>query len=117
MVDRERRRELREEFERIRPEAGVYLIRNGKSGRALLGSTRNLAALRNRVDFARRTGMHSALDLRLREETARDGIDAFSLEVLEILEVTPEMTETQMLADLGALEELWRERLDPETLY
>ena len=45
------------------------------------------------------------------------GIAAFSLEILEVLDVRPEMTQTEILADLKTLEELWREKLDPSLLY
>ena len=39
------------------------------------------------------------------------------LEVLEVLEIRPEMTQAEILADLKTLEELWREKLDPSLLY
>ena len=42
---------------------------------------------------------------------------AFALDVLEVLEVRPELTPAEIRADLATLEELWREKLDPATLY
>jgi hypothetical protein len=55
--------------------------------------------------------------LRLRDDIRTFGIDAFSLEVLEVLETTPEMTAEEIKRDLATLEELWREKLDPALLY
>jgi hypothetical protein len=117
MSDRARRRELRAHYETTRPEAGVYLIRNSRNGRALLGSTSNLASLRNKLAFARATDMPGALDLRLRGDIREFGIDAFSLEVLDVLDTKPDMTAAEILDDLAVLERLWREKLDPATLY
>jgi hypothetical protein len=115
--DRARRRELRAHYENTRPEAGVYLIRNSRNGRALLGSTPNLASLRNKLAFARETDSPGALDLRLRGDIREFGIDAFSIEVLDVLDTTPEMTSAEVRDDLTTLEKLWREKLDPATLY
>ena len=117
MDDKSRRKELVDNYKRTPPEAGVFRIVNRETGRALLGSSPNLPSVRNKVDFARSTGSAGALDRRLRDDFCRLGPDAFSVEVLDLLEVTPEMTEAQIRDDLAALEELWRERLDPAQLY
>jgi hypothetical protein len=50
-------------------------------------------------------------------DIAQFGIDGLSLEVLEIVDVTPEMTERQVHDDLATLESLWREKLGPSALY
>lgn len=117
MDDKSRRRELLDSYKRTPPEAGVYRIVNRVSGRGLLGSSPNLPSVRNKVDFARSTGLDGALDRRLREDFRRLGPDTFSVEVIDLLEVTPEMTEAQIRDDLAALEQLWRERMDPALLY
>jgi len=44
-------------------------------------------------------------------------MDAFVLEVLDLLKVTPEMTQADVQADLRALEELWREKLADTPQY
>ena len=90
MSDRARRRELRAQYENTRPDAGVYLVRNNRNGRALLGSTSNLASLRNKMEFARGTDTPGALDLRLRGDIREFGIDAFSIEVLDVLDTKPD---------------------------
>jgi len=57
------------------------------------------------------------LDRRLSADIRAFGIAAFSLEVLDVLDVTPEMTQADILEDLAMLEQLWREKLDPSLLY
>lgn len=117
MVDKGRRKALREQYDQARREAGVYRISNSGSGKSLLGSTVNLANIRSKLDFARRTNSAGVLDHRLKQDVAAFGIGALSLEILDVLETTPEMTREEILADLEALEQLWREKLDPASLY
>jgi hypothetical protein len=116
LVDKARRKALTEQFEQAAPVAGVYRIANQRTGKLLLGSTPNLAGLRNRFEFARSTESAAALDPRLREEIARYGFDAFTFEALDTLEVEPAMTREQIAADLATLEALWREKTDPSRL-
>jgi hypothetical protein len=116
-MDRARRKELTAEYRRTRPPAGVYLIRCAGSGRALLGASPNLDGTRNKVEFARSTNLPGALDGRLRADFERFGGDAFSFEVLDLLEASPDATEADFRADLDALLQLWREKLDPAGLY
>jgi hypothetical protein len=117
MVDRARRKAVRAQQEHSRPEAGVYVIRNGQNGKVLLASSSNLAGVRNRLAWAQATNTPGALDHRLQEDIRRFGIAALSLEVLDVLEIRPEMTDAEIRADLATLEELWREKLDPALLY
>lgn len=117
MVDRARRKALSKQYQRAPADAGVYRILNLKSGRFLLGSSTNLAGFRNRFEFARSNGSGGALDAKLREDIAKDGFDAFSFEVLDSLEVKPEMEPEQIAADATALAALWREKFDPALLY
>ncbi len=76
-----------------------------------------MPSIRNKLAFARSTGSAGVFDHRLRADVARYGIDAFDLEVLEVLETTPEMTRADILRDLAALEAIVREQQDPERLY
>jgi hypothetical protein len=117
MSDKARRKELQAHYKQIRPEGGIYRIINNANNKAFLGSTLDLAGVRKKLEFARSTNMTGVLDLRLREDIRTFGIDAFSLEVLEVLETTPEMTAEEIKRDLATLEELWREKLDPALLY
>ncbi|MDQ6918195.1 MAG: GIY-YIG nuclease family protein [Candidatus Dormibacteraeota bacterium] len=117
LVDRGRRKELNEQYQQAPPEAGVYRILNRETGRFLLGSTTNLAGFRNRFEFARSNHSAGALDSKLRDDIAWFGFDAFRFEVLDTLEVKPEMAQEQIAADAAGLIALWREKFDPVLLY
>jgi hypothetical protein len=117
MSEQDRRKALVRQYQQTQPEAGVYRIVNSHNNKSLLGSTPNLASIRNKLAFARSTNLPGALDLRLSKDIRQFGIDAFSLEVLEVLDIRPEMTPAQIREDLDTLEALWREKLDPSLLY
>ena len=117
MTSSQRRRQLRAEYEQRPSEAGVYVVRNTATGRALVASTTDLAAVRNRLEFAQATQTPGALDHRLAADVRTFGIAAFVLEVLDRLEITPAMTPDDVRADLAALEQLWREKLAAGPLY
>jgi len=112
-----RRKELLARYRQTRPEAGVYRIFNNRNNKTLLGSTPNLRSIRSKLEFARSTNLPGVLDWQLSKDIREFGIDAFSLEVLEVLETKPETTPAEILEDLATLEELWRERFDPSLLY
>jgi hypothetical protein len=110
MMSSQRRRELRARYEQRPSEAGVYALRIMATGRVLVASTTDLAAARNRLDFAQATQTPGALDHRVAADVRAFGFDAFVLEVLDSLEITPAMTPDDVRADLDALEQLWREK-------
>lgn len=117
MDDRARRKALTADYRRSRPDAGVYRLVNTHTGRSLLGTTPNLPSLRNRIDFARSMNSVGALDGRLANDAREFGVEAFTLEVLEVVEQPPEMTRAQLLDELHTLEALWREKFEAAALY
>lgn len=117
MAEQSRRKELRAQYDQTPPEAGVYRIVNTHTDKSLLGSATNLASIRHKVQFAQSTQSAGVLDQRLSKDIRQFGLDAFTLEILEQLEITPTMTPAEIAADLATLEALWREKTDPELLY
>lgn len=111
MTSAERRKELRAQYEQRATEPGVYVVRNTETGRVLLASTSDLGSVRRKIEFAKATGTPSALDGRLTADVRQFGIGAFEFEVLDRLEVTPEITPAEVQADLRTLEAMWREKL------
>jgi hypothetical protein len=117
MGDVTNRRALKAEYRERRPDAAVYRIVNTRTGKSLLGTTPNVESFRNRLQFAKSTGSPGALDGRLTTDIREFGIDAFELEILEVLGPAPEQSRTALLADLSLLEQLWREKLAGGPLY
>jgi hypothetical protein len=117
MTEKARRKELVDEYKQNPAEAGVFRIVNTRNNRVLVGSTLNLASMESKMRFARSTGSTSALHLRLKDDGREFGVEAFELEILEVLETRPESTSDQIRQDLTVLEALWREKQDQSLLY
>jgi hypothetical protein len=111
MTDKQSRRELRDQARQNPPAAGIYAIRHRTTGRVVVASAVNLAAARNRFDFAVGTRTLSALDGRLRGDIGTHGVEGLEFEVLETVPVEPATVEADLRAELTTLEALWREEL------
>jgi hypothetical protein len=117
MDQKARRKQLVSEYKQARPEAGVYRIVNSQNGKVLLGSSPNLPSVQSKMEFARTTNAATIFGYKMAPDIRKFGIDAFSLEILEVLEIRPEMTQAEILAELKTLEALWREQQAPSLLY
>jgi hypothetical protein len=111
VVDKARRRELREQVRQKPPEAGVYAIRHRATGRVTVAAAVNLAGARNRFDFAVSTNTFGALDGQLGGDIRTHGVEGLEFEVLEAIRVEPGTSEADLRAELSVLEALWREQL------
>jgi hypothetical protein len=117
MPDSSRRKELQQQYKQTLPEAGVYRIVNRETNKSLISSTMNLTSIQNKLAFAQSTKTASVLDQRLATDLQHYGFTAFSLEVLERYDPTPEQSPAEIHADLATLVTLWREKFDTGLLY
>jgi len=116
-VNRDNRKELKAQYKEMKHEAGIYRMINRESGRYYLASTTDLQAIRNRFDFAKKTGSHTAFAIKMGHDLAKYGVAGFSLETLEILDIKPEMTPGQITSELKVLEAMWRETHSEDDIY
>ena len=117
MTGRDRRRELRENYERSPRRAGVYGIRNRATGQLLIASTADLDSAQNRFEFGSTTNAVGALDQRLAPDARRLGVKAFEFEILDELATEPDSDHKEIDEDLAQLEELWRAKLADTPQY
>lgn len=111
MTDKSRRRELREEARQHPPDAGIYAIRHAATGRVVVASAVNLAAARNKFEFAVQTEAVSALDGQLGGDIRTHGLEGLAFEVLEVVPAEPGRSDAELRADLATLEALWRDQV------
>jgi hypothetical protein len=104
-----RRKELIRLYKEIKPEAGVYQIKNTKNSKVYVVSTVNLKTM-NGKRMMLDGGTHK--NKKLQEEWNKFGGEAFSLEVLEILKEKEDgfFDKTE---ELKKLENKWLEKLQP----
>ncbi|WP_395845664.1 GIY-YIG nuclease family protein [Cystobacter fuscus] len=106
-----RRSELKRAYKENPPAMGVFAVRNLRQGKVMVGSALNVPGALNRLRFELTQGMHRKYPA-LQEDWNRLGADAFSFEVLDVLE-PPEEPGTDLGEELRVLEALWMERLRP----
>lgn len=102
---RARSRAARDAF----PPMGIYAIRF--EDQVLVGSSRNVPGILNRIQFGLRMGTHP--DRKLQAAWDRLGAEAFRFEVLELLEEHSD-PDFDYAAELRALEQLYREEFAAE---
>ncbi len=105
----DRRKELQEQAKEIKIEAGVYGIRNLKSGKILVESTPNLKKL-NGLKLSLDLGSH--MNRQLQKDWTALGEDSFAFEVLEKLK-RPETGPFDEKRELKKLKEKWLRELMP----
>ncbi|RSK53269.1 GIY-YIG nuclease family protein [Bacillus canaveralius] len=105
----DRKKELKLRYKEMPIEAGVYQIKNNINKKILIGSTKNLKIL-NGVKLTLETGVSTNRELQ--EEWIKYGQNAFTIEVIEILEkkADPYFNEKEALL---MLEGKWLEQLQP----
>jgi hypothetical protein len=102
------RKALIRAYKESRRPAGIFVVRNIKSGRVLFGPAVDLPAMLNRQRFQLQGGAHP--DRELLADWNELGPDAFEFDVLDRLEC-PEDPTYDAKDDLTALAALWFEKL------
>jgi hypothetical protein len=104
------------EYKETPQRAGIYRVRNTKTGKSLVGSTVNLPGMLNRQRFQLEHGSHPVVELQRDWEAL--GSDAFEFEILDQLEPRSESL-SDPTEDLRVLKDLWLEKFaaSGEALY
>jgi hypothetical protein len=102
------RAELKRAYKEAPRQAGVYQIKNLRSGKVLLGSSTNLHGPFNKHRFMLSIGRHN--NAALQEDWNRLGADAFSFEILETVKPTDDPA-FSLDDELTLLEQIWLEKL------
>ncbi|NMP38079.1 MAG: GIY-YIG nuclease family protein [Clostridiales bacterium] len=109
-MNSEKKKELQNAYRNRAVVGGVYCIECSGNGRRWIRATENIAAIKNRFNFAVAT--KSAPDPGMRNECDEFGIKSFSLTVLEELEKKETQTDKEFSDDLEALLQLWLEKYE-----
>jgi hypothetical protein len=105
----DRKSEIRKYKETPRP-MGIFQIQNTASGRAFIGSSKDLPAIFNRHQWQLKLGAHPNSELQ--RDWNELGPDKFTFTVLDTLPPS-EQPNNDPSDDLRALEELWITKLTP----
>jgi hypothetical protein len=104
------RADLRRAYKETPRQAGIFQIKNVRTGRLLLGSSTNLHGPLNKHRFMLSIGKHD--NQVLQKDWNQFGAEAFTFEILEV--VKPSDNPLFNLDDeLTLLEQIWIEKLRP----
>lgn len=103
------RQELKRAYQERKKRAGVFQIKNKHNNKILLGSSLNIDGPLNAHFFMLKIGSHTNRELQA--DWNHYGADAFDSEILAL--VPEEIEGHQVAEELGLLEELWLDELQP----
>jgi hypothetical protein len=107
-MDKQRRKELKEQFKQIKTYMGIYKITNTVNGKVYISTSSNLKSrwytIREQLNVGR------FLNLQLQKDWTELGENAFNYEVIEEKEVEES---TDIRWELKQMEKAWLEKLQP----
>jgi hypothetical protein len=112
MLDRARKKELQEQYKQMKPDMGIFAIRNKENGKCWLATSQNLKGAINRSLFALNFGNFPVRDLQ--RDWKALGKSRFSVDVLETLKYDEDETKMDYSEELAILRMIWEERLAGE---
>jgi len=107
----ERRKELQTSYQEKAHPMGVYQLRNKENGKMLVGSSINLDAIWNRLEFELK--QKSSRNKQLQKDWKEFGEEAFEFAVLEELKPDSGKGHAEITQELAAMEARWIEKLQP----
>lgn len=104
------KKELKDEYKRMKFRIGVFQIRNKANGKIFIGSSSDLVAIWNRYKFQLNAGMHQNTDLQ--NDWKKYGEEQFSYEIVDEIK-QDDTKETDYVKEARELERLIIEERQP----
>jgi hypothetical protein len=115
MMEKEKKREIINEYKQRKTTGGVYKVTNTANGRYMIKAEVDLQSFQNRFNFNQR--MKGCLHPKMQKDHKEYGSEVFELEILEEVEKKEEESTMGFRDRLKRLEESWAERFDREKAY
>ncbi len=114
-IEKEKKREIINEYKQRKTTGGVYKVTNTANGRYLIKAEVDLQSFRNRFNFNQR--MKGCLHPKMQKDHREFGAEVFELEILEEVEKKEDESIMGFRDRLKRLEESWAGRFDAEKAY
>lgn len=105
----DRKKELKEKYRMMKPDMGIFIIKNDFDNKCYIEMTQNLKGAINSTEFKLKFGNHPIRELQ--KAWIEHGEDSFTMEILERLEYDKDETKTDYSEELEILEMEWRDKL------
>lgn len=110
-----RKKELKEEYRRMKPAMGVFSIQSTITHKYYLEGATDLKARMNRVIFQLNFGSHP--NQALQAEWKERGQESFTVRILDELSYSEEQSLQDYAEEVLELQRIWQERLQAEGAY
>ena len=108
-MDKQRRKELVEQYKQMKPDMGIFLIHCKTTNKGLLETSQNLKGKINSVRFQLSGGMHPNRELQ--NDWSKLGEEHFAIEILETLKYDKDESKTDYSEELAILRMVWEDKL------
>lgn len=115
-MNADRRRMMKEAYQKRVSAGGVYIIENTETGKKLLLAETDLKGAENKFRFVQMTESVCPYG-KLSADWRKYGAKVFRFQILEQLEQKEDQTREEFLEELKVAEEIWREKIPEEELY
>ena len=105
----DRRKELKEQYKKIRPDMGIFIVHSNLSSNCYIEITKDLKSKINRTKFQLEFGSHPNKELQ--KDWKDHGEKNFIIEILEELEYDKNEPDKDYSEDLELLQIIWEEKL------
>ena len=99
------------QYKETRKTAGVFVVRNLRNEKRLVGASADVPSMLNRERAQLRTGTH--MNRPLQSDWNTLGAPAFAFEILDTLTPPPDKPDWDPTDELQTLEAMWLEKLAP----
>lgn len=110
----DRKKELKMQYKQMRPDMGVFIIRNDRNNRCHIQATPDLRGVMNGAQVRLQGGFHPCRELQ--KDWKELGGEHFTIEILEKLEYDKDESKTDYEEDLELLRMIWEEKLSNENM-
>lgn len=108
----DRKKELKEQYKRMKPQMGIFVIRSKVNNKCYIKTTQDLRGVINGTKVRLEAGMHPNRELQ--KEWNDFGPGNFTIEILENLEYDKDESKTDYTEELALLQMIWEEKLAKE---
>ena len=105
----DRKKELKLQYNQMRPQMGIFVIRSRANNKCYIEATQNLRGTLNSTQF--KLGASTHPNRELQKEWKDFGTGNFTIEILENLEYDKDEFKTDYTEDLTLLKRIWKEKL------
>ncbi|AHI55250.1 GIY-YIG nuclease family protein [Listeria ivanovii] len=109
-MNKENRKELIRAYKEKAPDAGVYRFISRESGEFFIDNTMDLKGIANKLAFGIKIGAGNMLPPEMAKEAKQFGIETIEFEILQKVDIKPEMTKVDIKEENDVLLSLWLER-------